>query len=248
MDKKIISWPKCLNDSIDSYEFFFSVQKIVNSSSTQYILLDMSNTKIFSTNLLSLVYLLIDENKEKIIKILLPNKQEYSDRKALLEIFDIYTGDTRSFFKPRIIVGNINTREAEDVLLKYLRNIDLKNYGIIKTLLSELIANIKMHVQRVENTTKGYLAATYIKETNYIAISIVNSCRTILTTLKDKNYEFNSNEDAIIWALKKSNSTRDDEESGGIGLYLLRKYITKLKGGSNHHIRGLLYVLRYIML
>lgn len=35
---------------------------------------------------------------------------------------------------------------------------------------------------------------------------------------------------AIVWALKKSTSTRDKEETGGLGLYLLRKYICQLNG------------------
>ena len=34
---------------------------------------------------------------------------------------------------------------------------------------------------------------------------------------------FKSDFEALIWALKKTNTTRNEDESGGLGLYLLRK-------------------------
>ena len=41
---------------------------------------------------------------------------------------------------------------------------------------------------------------------------------------------FKSDFEALIWALKKTNTTRNEDESGGLGLYLLRKYIHELHG------------------
>lgn len=40
--------------------------------------------------------------------------------------------------------------------------------------------------------------------------------------------EFENDYEAILWALKKNSTTRQD--SGGIGLYFLRKYISDMNG------------------
>ena len=226
----IISCQKILTNSTETYQFLIEIRRIILKTEKKCILLDMSNTKIFETNLLVFYNLFIDEalNLNKEIIVLMPNNAKYKGSKILVMLFKYYAQDKRSFFKPRLIVGNKNVRETEDVLIKYLKGLNLEHYNTIKTLISELIANIKMHVQRVDETTRGYLSAAYSIEEGCMIVSIANNSHTIRSALKIKNYEFDSDINAIIWTLKKSNSTRDDGESGGIGLYLLRKYLQKL--------------------
>lgn len=227
---KVISCPKNMINSIETYNFLLDIQRIIRNSDNETILLDMSNTKVFEVNLLAFISVIIDEdtNGKNKIGIITDAKIIYDITKIRTSLFNMFSNDTRSFFKPRLIIGNKNSRETEDVLIKYLKAINLKHYNKIKTLISEMIANIKMHVKKIENGAKGYLAAASLPDKNLMIVSIVNNCKTIKDTLQDREYEFGGDYNAIIWALKKNNSSRKDEESGGIGLYLLRKYLKEL--------------------
>lgn len=55
--------------------------------------------------------------------------------------------------------------------------------------------------------------------------------KTIRQNIKESgSLEFESDTESIIWALKKTNTTRNYDESGGLGLYLLRKYLHEIDG------------------
>ena len=222
-----ISFPKRLINNVASYEFLINLNAVIQNTKKEEIVFDLSSTKTFDTNLLAILNCIVDES-DKNITLIMPKEKRYPKGKSIISIFNYYANDKRAFFKPRIVVGNSNVRETEDLL----KQIKLQNYDKLKVLLSEIIANIKMHVVNTQNNTKGYVAASYDEQKNAIFVSVVNNSKTILEKLNESKYEFNSDEDAIVWALKKHNSTRDSSESGGIGLYLLRKYTSELKANT----------------
>ena len=163
---------------------------------------------------------------QKQIYIFLPNGFWFEYKESVIGIFNYYSQDKKAFFKPRK-VGYRNVRETEDVIIKYLRSLKLKEYAKIKILISEMIANIKMHTIYKE----GVIAGDYLAKLNQIVFSIANYDYSIKKQLLWKRgLEFSSDFEAIVWCLRKSNSSRNDEESGGLGLYLLRKYISELSG------------------
>ena len=230
--KKIlfIDCPKQLKNSFKTYSFLLQAQIKMQKFSEKIIMWNMSNTKVFDVNFLSVMYFIFEEQwrNGKDIFAYLPNKVAYNGKNILLSIFNYYAEDKRSFFKPRQI-STKNIRETEDVLLKYLKKLELEKYDIIKTLISEIFANIKMHT---ENKV-GYITGQYCKEENVIIVSIANADYSIARQLEMKRgMIFEDDASALLWTLKKSNSTRDELETGGLGLYLLRKYIYQLEGSA----------------
>jgi hypothetical protein len=95
----------------------------------------------------------------------------------------------------------------------------------IKKVLSEIIANVKMHASPKETAICGY----FKENSNEIYLSICNMGLTIKQNIENKTeYIFENDLEAIEWAMKKRNTTRTD--TGGLGLYLIRKYIKEIQG------------------
>lgn len=223
-----IIFPKQLINELNTYVFFDNILNFLQKPNQTALILDMSSTEYFDTSLLAALYLMFNEKNSysKKISVMLPNGDKIDDYKIVYAIFNFYAFDKRSFYKPRYI-GQNNARETEDLLLKYLKRINLRDYDLVKIIISELIANIKMHT----DTKKGYVAGHISSREKELRVSIANGEYSIAEQLKIKaNMVFEDDKSAVLWSLKKTNSTRNEKESGGLGLYLLRKYIYALKG------------------
>lgn len=227
-DSLIIYCPKSMISNEQTFTFLLDAHAKGLKCKESTMIWNMVSTKVFETNLLSLMFYIFEElaNKKGNVCYQLPNGNTYYYKASVMDIFNFYAADKRSFYKPRK-VGIKNLRETEDLLLKYLKCLNLREYVIIKTLISEIIANVKMHTIYRE----GMISGSFSKTENRIILSIANYDFSIPNQIKYKmKAEFSSDYDAIIWSLKKANSTRNSDESGGLGLYLLRKYISQLKG------------------
>jgi len=223
-----INCPRSLINNFKSYNFLQISDRVILQSDKCKVIWNMAHTKVFHTNLLAVFYYIFQKNmhKGKQIVIKLPNRDITYSSKALFEIFKYYSSDQRAFFKPRTI-GDNNIRETEDILLKYLKRLKLADYESVKTIMSELFANIKMHTEN----HNGFMSADMVKQDNKIVLSIVNGDYSLPYQLElERKMIFESDRNAVLWALKKSNSTRKDNESGGLGLYLLRKYMHQMGG------------------
>ena len=194
--------------------------------------LDFSDTDIFDTNFLSFLSIFIFECNCRGINVclVLSKTRIYENEQIPNKLFDYYANLKVAFLKPRCAVGNSNVREEEDLLIKFLKRMNLTEYNRIKTMISELLANIKMHVQMEHQKCRGYIASSFKKEESKLYITVVNNVKSIKDSLQDNNISFKTDCEAVLWSLKKTNSTRKLNETGGIGLYLLRKYISILNG------------------
>lgn len=228
-----IECPKTLGNNLKTHLFFQNILIYVKNTEKNSITFNMKNTKSLSTNLLVLFDFLFESEikKQRKIVIDLPNEHIVcqdlkSVNKVIFKMFEFYSEEKRSFFKPRL-VGEHNIREKEDILLKYLKELDLKHYDLVKILISEIFANVKMHTSKKES----YISGSYYPNNNEIVVSIGNEEYSIAKQLREKrSMIFSDDISAILWTLRKSNSTRNDTETGGLGLYLLRKYIHQLNG------------------
>ena len=90
--------------------------------------------------------------------------------------------------------------EIEELFIKHLNQLEIRGYQKLQTILSELIANLKMHTRLKEGAIAGYIN----KPQQMLIFSIVNFDITIRENIKEKNrYIFNNDFDALMWALKK---------------------------------------------
>ena len=222
------------HNSIDSYKYLLNIYSQINSISTYdaNIIFDFSKTKVFACNFLSIIAIIINSAEQRNISVAikLPNDNKLITSSIPIKCFNYYANHKKSFFKPRLIIGNSNPKEVEDLLTKYLIESGIKDYSKLQTLLSELIANIKMHVITHVEDCYGYIASYVMPQEQILYITIVNDGKSIKEILANNAIIFDNDEDALRWALKKTNSTRKDDESGGLGLYLLRKYTYELNG------------------
>lgn len=227
-EKVVVECPKSFLSNERAYVFLLKGHKMASRPKVRLIIWDMTKTRSCETNLLAMLFYIFEQlyHCKKTIYVYLPNGDKLLYQSSVMDIFQYYASDKRSFFKPRL-VGNYNIRETEDLLVKYLKSLHLKQYNIIKTLISEMIANVKMHTIYREGMIAGYLS----ERRNCIILSIANYDYSIPRQIECRSKMiFESDFEAIMWSLKKSNSTRDRQETGGLGLYLLRKYITQLGG------------------
>ncbi len=101
---------------------------------------------------------------------------------------------------------------------------DLKS---LVRVISEMFINVKMHTKSREVMTCGY----YLPEKKMLYFSISNHGITIRKNIELKNrYIFNTDIEAINWAVKKNSSTRIPDEVGGLGLYTSREFVNKYNG------------------
>lgn len=224
----LVNFPKQIKATYSDFVFIIKACLYINKARSDFVFLNMRNTRYFSTNLLVILYFSFVEwiNEEKNVCVMLPNGENIYGEKAIYSIFNCYARDKRAFFKPRFISA-ANSREKEDVLLKYLKRIELENYNIVKTLISEIFANIEMHTENKIGCISGH----FLEEKNTIIVSIANTGYSIAKQLENKRgMIFEDDFSALMWSLKKNNSTRNSGELGGLGLYLLRKYLYELKG------------------
>ncbi len=229
----LVHFERYVTNDESVYEHLLYIYKYVSECSKEEIILDFTKTKVFECNLLALVYLIVDIANERNIplKLVTNDNKIYYGYAGMYKLFNYHSNRhyRKSFFKPRCIIGNSNNKEIEDLLTKFLYDLNLKDGSKIQILISELIANIKMHVLN-SIYCKGFMSSYVSEKEMDLYITIVNSGKSIKNILKDNSMEFNSDKEAIFWTLKKTNSTRKDDESGGLGLYLLRKYINELSG------------------
>lgn len=225
-----IYFPRNLNSDRKGIEFISYLwgqcKKINNST----IIWDLSSTKILQTNILSVIGLILNRvklrNNKVILRIKKNNKDEtIADNYIISRLFHLYSynhGDGLKYVYFDFDKNNL------DVFLKdKLKELRLKDYEKLKIILSEMCANIKMHASPCEGSLCSYIN---IKE-NKLYISICNFGFTIKQNVELKNkYSFEDDGSAILWALKKLNTTREDNVSGGLGLYLLRKYMFEMNG------------------
>lgn len=232
MTECTIHFPQKMSNNVKFINYITNLYKILRTNQYDSIILDFRNTLYFETNLLAILGYFIEEFSSKGIKFRLiitvsPGREkEVSTEDVISSLFELYLENYSLALKPRKI-GNRYPDESNRLLLYDLKMLNLKEYEKVKILLSELFANLKMHTLYQE----GIYAGFHNYKDNTLIFSVVNYDVTIARQiLQKRSIEFEDDLNAIVWAMRKHNSTRYHEESGGLGLFLLRKYICQLDG------------------
>lgn len=227
-----VVFPRIIGTNKKGIEFICYLWGVCKKVKEKEIVWDCTNTTNIHTNTLSAIGLILKRMKSRRNKVLLKIKYKHKSPEIISEgimetLFHKYSDKTAeglSYFL-------WDHEKEEDVIEDYLnitfKEIGLKNYSKLKILISEMSANIKMHAEPSEGSICSYV---HLKDKN-LYISICNFGMTIKQRVEKTNeYNFIDDGSAIVWALKRHNTTRKEETSGGLGLYLLRKYTSYIDG------------------
>lgn len=189
------------------------------------IYFDFENTKLLNTShLAALMYItegIIARKNRLISKI---GSKEIENLEIIGKLYEYYVGENAQFLVP-VKLSYQDYSVNSEVWLENLKLMNLREYNKIKIMISELIANLKMHTLYQEGTMAGSID----KSKKMLIVSIVNYGLSIRKNLESEHMVFQNDFDAIMWALKRAHTTRSSDTLGGLGLYLLRKYISELR-------------------
>lgn len=212
----------------------------VKKTKSDNIILDFSTVNRFDLNFIGVLSKIISKIESSKSKLTIILKDYEGTRKKITcnHINEIISNYSRASAPISVINKyfslNINNKELEEFLGNELININYKHKKKLVKVISELIENVNMHGSPKEVYVSGY----YNFEKDSIMISIFNTGLTIKQNIEKKsNYKFENDKEAILWAIKKSNSTRSNIETGGLGLYFTRKYLCSI-GGSVEIVSG----------
>lgn len=227
-----IYFPKSLKSDKKGIEFISYVWGKCKKIYSYKIFWNLRFTSNIETNLLSVLGIIIDKLMKKGNKIFI----ELRDNKGILrtissniieELFMKYSEFKFKALQYKYINFSIVNNEIDKYLNEDLKELRLKEFEKVKIILSELIANIKMHA----SSKQGSISAFIDIKKDELVVSVCNIGKTIKQNIEEKvNYNFDNDLDAILWALRKTNTTRNKDESGGLGLFYLRKYLYEING------------------
>ena len=253
--ENIISFPNYLEYNAEGVHFINSLHKHiveikegVKKRQPTYIVWDLSDTKHLDMKFLPIIGLLLNESVDfnaKFSYTILIYLHEEGYLNPLSTSFNKVTNaiaqkfsDINRYVKetPKYILferasDNHQYYDYSTKLIYESIKSDLsyeKNSALIRVV-SELLANVKMH----SHNPRGAVVTQYIKIDNCTAELII-SIGDLGPTFKEHiekttSYTFEDDKSAVLWALKKEHTSRNDG-MGGLGLYLLRKALSELNG------------------
>lgn len=236
MDEIVVSVPKKIENDITGFEFFINLYRIIKKSYNKKIILDFSKTRWLEANLSAILGVILLEG--------LPKNQIFIRRisKSISKILI-----RNKFFKNFGLKYNLDdsydttirySQFSENDRIKFQRY--LKEEFIPKLNLSmsnefsrELRGNLEEVFQnaRIHGKCKDiHVCGQYFYAHKKVKFTIVDLGSTIYQNYVEYFKEEISDEWAIDWATQDGNSTKDKNETGGIGLFQLREFI-KENGG-----------------
>lgn len=140
-----------------------------------------------------------------------------------------------NYTNPSIKLTNISTKSM--IYLKNYLNVNLKSHSfydeesfiwrdIIRCLL-EIYKNADMH----GNSSRLFICGHYFPEVQTLIFSLANIGETFKTNyLKKRKYTFSDDLSAIMYSLELFSTSRNENESGGIGLCFVKDILKKVDG------------------
>lgn len=233
----IINFPRKLKNNEKAIIFLSNLWHSIKNRTNTKIALDLENTKWIDSNLCSPLGLVLEKIKLRKNYICFRNVptrilRVLSNNKFLSKIQIENSCNYESTF---ISYETFKVKEKdkfEEYLLDELSAFISSNYleydakELIR-IVSEMFINVKMHTKSREVMTCGY----YLPEKKELYFTIANHGITISKNIEKKNhYIFDKDINAIMWAVKRSSSTRTSEESGGLGFYTTRNFLRAFNG------------------
>ncbi|RXH52461.1 hypothetical protein D6T70_06385 [Kurthia gibsonii] len=241
MDTYTIRMPKSIKNDFEGFNLFSKIFNETNDETSKVIRLDFSRTTWFEANLSAVLgtwasKMFRQGNKIQIYNIAksirrVLQKNGFYERFNLETIADTYSSTIKYFefdiseqekfskYLTNEVIPNIKTKANKKVLKS------------LKLSINEVFTNVEFHA----DSKTVYTCGQYYHENKKVAFTISDLGKTIGNNVR-KYQKDNSLTDVetIAWAILLDSSTKSamvaNDEAGGIGLYLIHKFIYNNEG------------------
>lgn len=232
----IRDFPRKISNNIKTVEYISLLWHNLKNKKGKKIVIDISNTFWIDSNMCAALGVILEEIKQnnkvvfrgasqKLVKVLTNNR--------FLSQIDV--DNSNNYKSPYITYEKFWVKQKEEYEMylleqvpKFLNNrLSDRDIKAFIQILLEMLVNIKMHTNSCFATSSG----VYFPESKQMYFTICNHGITISENIEKKNgYIFSSDKEAIAWAVKRNNSTRKEDEVGGLGFYITREFVQKYGG------------------
>ncbi|MEH6989611.1 hypothetical protein [Cytobacillus firmus] len=236
MESITINVPRKVENNVEGFEFLTKLIDDTKNLYTTHILLEFKNTRWFEANLVAILGAWVQKHRN--VNKISFSRVSKSIRKVFLKngFYEKYNvGSEVDLFGSTIPYKIFNISEHEEfikyimesVIPKIKLNIETKVAKGFISSLSEVFANVERHAKSVEMVTCGQYYYAHQK----VCFTIVDFGKTIGNNVKHKlGNPYMSDSEAIDWATKWGNTTKEHGEPGGIGLHIIDEFLKKNGG------------------
>lgn len=236
MKIKVFNFPnECRVTGIEFYYFLYNFVFMLKRIENTIILIDFSKTVWVDPSVCSILQLIIDKISKKNKLIIKLNGLSEDLEKIFLNNHFLKSEKRIYRKKTNVIrIGKIQQKSSEKAkifLEKELKGLklDIKNNKAVRELVRCILEIYKNAYTHGESFCV-YICGHYFPETKSLILSISNLGETFKSNYKKNNYEFSNNVEAIGFSLKKANTSRKENETGGLGLKYVYDFIDKTNG------------------
>lgn len=236
MDEIIVYVPRKIENNIEGFQFFIELYKTFKESYGKKVILNFSKTRWLEANLSAILGAIlsfglagnrigIKRVSKSISKILIKNKffESFGIVENLDDLFETIIrysqfaeGDKVKFqrYLKEEFIPRLNLSMSDEFSKELRGNLE------------EVFQNSRIH-GKCDNI---HVCGQYFYSNKKVKFTIVDLGKTIYQNYTEYFGEEISDEFAIDWATKDGNSTKDIDETGGIGLFQLCEFIRENGG------------------
>ncbi|WP_270599527.1 hypothetical protein [Clostridium baratii] len=238
MKKLIVEMPKSIKNNKEGFGFFVDLFHTMENNVDKEIILDFNKTRWLEANLSAILGAIISmgskNNNIEIIRIS-SSVNRILQRNKFLSKF----GKEESYIDYyETTIRYSEFKESDKIKFQeYLKSEFIPGIQInmsdefkkeLRLNLEEIFQNARIH-GKCDNI---HVCGQYFFKNQKVMFTIVDLGKTIVQNYKDYFDDKQIKADkAIDWVTKDGNSTKNDDETGGIGLYQLRQFL-KENGGT----------------
>lgn len=228
--------PKKIENDVEGFEFFIELYKVFKDYSDKQIILDFSKTRWLEANLSAILGAIVsfglNNNRIRLARVS-KSVKKILIRNKFFKTFGL-DDDLDDLYKTTIRYSQF--RESDKIKFqKYLKEEFIPRIKLSMT--DEFSKELRLNLEEVFQNARIHgkcdnihVCGQYYYSNKKVKFTIVDLGKTIHQNYIEYFKKEISDELAIYWATKDGNSTKDIDETGGIGLFQLCEFI-KANGG-----------------
>jgi hypothetical protein len=232
-----IQIPNSIESNHKGYEFFIDFYQKIESLLLKEIALDFNNTGWFEANLLAILGALLNrtENELNTVKILNLNStlESLFQRNQFLSHFGGF--NLQDFYQTTVKYTKF--KAIDEKLFKYYLDTELLSQKALPKMSERLRKKINESIFEIFNNAvihgqcqHIFCCGQYYPKKLKLDFTVVDLGVTIKDNVVNFLKEDQSGEQAIMWAVAENNTTRTGSIPGGLGLKLIKEFISLNNG------------------